>query len=56
MIVFAIDPLGQGEHVQYYDPKIKFSAIGYSVIEHCYFGNVCFLQEFLQQNILSGMA
>jgi len=43
MIVFAIDPLGQGEHVQYYDPDIKFSAIGYSVIEHCYFGNVCFL-------------
>jgi len=43
MIVFAIDPLGQGEHVQYYDPEIKFSAIGYSVIEHCYFGNICFL-------------
>jgi dienelactone hydrolase len=43
MIVFAIDPLGQGEHVQYYDPKIGFSAIGYTVIEHCYFGNVCFL-------------
>ena len=43
MIVFAIDPPGQGEHVQYYDPKIEFSAIGYSVIEHCYFGNVCFL-------------
>ncbi len=43
MIVFAIDPLGQGEHVQYYDREIKFSAIGYSVIEHCYFGNVCFL-------------
>ena len=43
MIVFAIDPLGQGEHVQYYDPEIGFSAIGYSVIEHCYFGNVCFL-------------
>jgi dienelactone hydrolase len=43
MIVFAIDPLGQGEHVQYYNPDIKFSAIGYSVIEHCYFGNVCFL-------------
>jgi dienelactone hydrolase len=43
MIVFAIDPLGQGEHVQYYDPKIGFSAIGYTVIEHSYFGNVCFL-------------
>ena len=43
MIVFAIDPLGQGEHVQYYDPQVKFSAIGYSVIEHNYFGNQCFL-------------
>ncbi len=43
IIVFAIDPSGQGEHVQYYDPAIKFSSIGYSVIEHCYFGNQCFL-------------
>jgi len=43
MIVFAIDPPGQGEHVQYYDPKIKLSSVGYSVIEHCYFGNQCFL-------------
>ncbi|MBS1576861.1 MAG: acetylxylan esterase [Bacteroidetes bacterium] len=43
MIVFAIDPLGQGEHVQYYDPKLEFSAVGYSVTEHCYFGNICFL-------------
>lgn len=43
MIVFAIDPPGQGEHVQYYDPKINFSSIGYTVIEHSYFGNQCFL-------------
>ena len=43
MIVFAIDPPGQGEHVQYYDPKIKLSSVGYSVVEHCYFGNQCFL-------------
>ncbi|MBK6480021.1 MAG: acetylxylan esterase [Saprospiraceae bacterium] len=43
MIVFTIDPLGQGEHVQYFDPKINFSSIGYSVIEHSYFGNLCFL-------------
>ena len=43
MIVFAIDPPGQGEHVQYYDPKINFSAIGYTVIEHGYFGNQCLL-------------
>jgi len=43
MIVFTIDPLGQGEHVQYFDPKINFSSIGYSVVEHSYFGNICFL-------------
>jgi cephalosporin-C deacetylase-like acetyl esterase len=42
-IVFTIDPPGQGEHVQYFDPEIKLSSIGYSVIEHCYFGNQCFL-------------
>ncbi len=43
MIVFAIDPPGQGEHVQYFDPNINFSSVGYTVIEHCYFGNQCFL-------------
>lgn len=43
IIVLAIDPLGQGEHVQYFDPQLKVSSIGYSVIEHCYFGNQCFL-------------
>ena len=42
-IVFAIDPIGQGENVQYYDPSLKFSSVGYSVIEHSYFGNQCFL-------------
>ncbi|MBS1738047.1 MAG: acetylxylan esterase [Bacteroidetes bacterium] len=43
MIVFAIDPLGQGEHVQYYDTTLNFSAAGYSVNEHIYMGNICFL-------------
>jgi cephalosporin-C deacetylase-like acetyl esterase len=43
MVVFAIDPPGQGEHVQYFDPEINFSSIGYTVIEHSYFGNQCFL-------------
>ncbi|MCK4965844.1 acetylxylan esterase, partial [bacterium] len=42
-IVFAIDPIGQGEKVQYYDSSLKFSSVGYSVIEHSYFGNQCFL-------------
>jgi dienelactone hydrolase len=46
IVVLAIDPPGQGEHVQYYDPKIGFSSVGYSVIEHCYFGNQCFLSGF----------
>lgn len=43
MVVFTIDPIGQGEHVQYFEPEINFSSIGYSVIEHCYFGNQCLL-------------
>jgi len=43
IIVLAIDPIGQGEHVQYFNPDINFSSIGYSVIEHCYLGNQCFL-------------
>jgi dienelactone hydrolase len=46
IIVFAIDPPGQGEHVQYWDPAVKFSLAGYSVLEHCYFGNQCFLSGF----------
>lgn len=46
IIVFAIDPPGQGEHVQYYDTAVKFSRVGYTVIEHCYFGNQCFLSGF----------
>ena len=43
MIVFAIDPPGQGERVQYFDPQINLSSVGYSVPEHCYVGNQCFL-------------
>ena len=43
MIVFAIDPPGQAEHVQYFDKEKNTSSIGYSVIEHNYFGNQCFL-------------
>ena len=43
IMVLAIDPIGQGEHVQHYDPTLKFSKVGYSVEEHCYSGNQCFL-------------
>jgi len=46
IIVFTIDPPGQGEHVQCYDTAVKFSYAGYSVLEHCYFGNQCFLSGF----------
>jgi len=46
MMVFAIDPPGQGEHVQNYDPKVKFSSVGYSVVEHNYFGNYAFLSGY----------
>jgi len=42
-IVLAIDPIGQGEMVQYFDPEIGFSSIGYTVVEHFYLGNQCFL-------------
>jgi dienelactone hydrolase len=43
-IVFAIDPLGQGERIQYWDDNKKGSAMGTSpTSEHSYFGNQMFL-------------
>ncbi|MFC2124868.1 alpha/beta hydrolase family protein [Bacteroidota bacterium] len=45
-IVLAIDPIGQGEDVQFFDPEIGesgFSKVGYTVVEHCYAGNLAFL-------------
>jgi dienelactone hydrolase len=39
-IVFAIDPVGQGERIQYYDPDKKASVISG---EHSYFGNQCLI-------------
>ncbi len=42
-IVLAIDPIGQGESVQFYDSEIGFSKVGYSVVEHNYAGNLTFL-------------
>jgi cephalosporin-C deacetylase-like acetyl esterase len=50
MIVLTIDPLGQGEHVQNFDPKVTFSSVGYSVVEHCYFGNQVFLSGYSSAN------
>ncbi|MBW7995148.1 MAG: prolyl oligopeptidase family serine peptidase [Candidatus Glassbacteria bacterium] len=44
-IVFAIDPLGQGERLQYYDPEKKETLIGPGnpTVEHSYCGNQCFI-------------
>lgn len=42
-IVFAIDPIGQGERIQHYDTEKKGSAVGSMTREHSYLGNQCFL-------------
>lgn len=42
-IVFAIDPISQGERVQHYDPVKKASVIGPTTQEHNYLGNQTFL-------------
>ena len=42
-IVFAIDPISQGERIQHYDPKKNVSLIGPTTIEHNYLGNQTFL-------------
>ena len=42
-IVLAIDPLGQGERIQYWDEEKGTSVLGTSpVLEHSYFGNQMF--------------
>ncbi len=38
-IVFAIDPLGQGERIQYWDEEKRYSLFDSPVGEHSYFGN-----------------
>lgn len=42
-IVLAMDPVGQGERQQYYDPGAKKSLVGGATTEHSYFGTQCFL-------------
>lgn len=37
-VVLAIDPLGQGERIQYYSSELGKSVIGGSVLEHTYMG------------------
>ena len=45
-IVFAIDPTGQGEKDEYYDPVKKKSLIEEGVPAHIYFGNQCYISGF----------
>lgn len=42
-IVLAIDPVGQGERLQYYNPETKESIIGGSTKEHSYFAAQVFI-------------
>lgn len=42
-IVFAFDPPGQGERLQYFDPATGKSRLGGSTREHSQFGRQCFL-------------
>jgi len=42
-VVLAIDPIGQGERLQYYDPETGKSRIGGSTLEHSYSGVQVFL-------------
>ncbi len=42
-VVLSYDPIGQGERVQYFDPEMGRSRIGWSTCEHSYVGTQCFL-------------
>jgi len=42
-IVFAFDPIGQGERLQYLDVDTQKSSIGGSTKEHSYVNNQCFI-------------
>ena len=42
-IVFAFDPVGQGERLQYYDPELGKSRVGGPTAEHSYVGAQCLL-------------
>lgn len=42
-VVLAIDPVGQGERLQYFDPDIGRSRIGANTLEHSYAGAQLFL-------------
>jgi dienelactone hydrolase len=42
-VVLAYDPAGQGERLQYFEAETGVSRIGWSVREHFYAGDQCFL-------------
>lgn len=42
-IVFAFDPVGEGERIQYYDPKTDKSTVGGMTQEHSYAGAQAFI-------------
>jgi hypothetical protein len=42
-IVFAFDPVGQGERLEYYDPATKKSIVGGPTTEHSYPGTQAFI-------------
>ena len=42
-IVFAFDPIGQGERLQYADPETNKTVIGPTTMEHTYMGSQCIL-------------
>ena len=42
-IVLAVDPIGQGERLQYYDSAVNRSVVGGPTTEHSYLGKQCFL-------------
>ena len=42
-IVFAFDPVGQGERLQYFDPATGKSKVGGPTLEHSYPGAQCFI-------------
>jgi len=42
-IVFAFDPIGQGERLQYFDAEIGGSRVGGATREHSYANNQCYI-------------
>lgn len=41
LIVFAIDPIGQGERLSYYNPSSKKATVRWGIKEHDYAGSQC---------------